>query len=105
MRKKYFGKIKPHALLRYLHKYKGLITSDDDDEILSIVDDDPEHMPDKALDNEATRKIIMEVIDNLPDKQRMCILLFYYGQLTVADIAVDFDHNFRVLEISISSIL
>jgi len=88
---------------RFFNKHKGLLRSGSEDEILlSIADDDPENMPDKALDNEATRKIIMEVIDNLPDNQRMCILLFYYGQLTVADIAEALETNENTIKTRLS---
>jgi len=87
---------------RFFNRHKGLIRSDDEDELLSIADDDPENMPDKALDDDATRKIIMTVIDNLPDNQRMCILLFYYGQLTVADIAVALETNENTVKTRLS---
>ena len=78
---------------RFFNRHKGLIRADDENELESIIDDDMEFMPDKAIDDKAGRKIIMEVIDNLPDNQRMCILLFYYGQLAIADIAVALDTN------------
>ena len=78
---------------RLLSKYKGISKFDDEKEFLALVDDDPANMPDKALDNEATRKIINEVIDNLPDKQSICILMFYYAQLTVVQIAEALDTN------------
>ena len=88
---------------RFFNKHKGLLKFDDEDELLSIADDDSENMPDKALDDEASRKIIMEVIDNLPDNQRICILLFYYGQLTVADIAVALETNENTVKTRLSA--
>ena len=87
---------------RFFNKHKGLITLDDEDELLLVADDDPENMPDKALDDEVNRKIIMSVIDNLPDNQRICILLFYYGQLTVADIAVALETNENTIKTRLS---
>ena len=72
---------------RFLSKYKGISWLDDEEEFLSISDDDPANLPDKALDDEATRKIILEVIDKLPDGQRACVLLYYYAQNTIAQIA------------------
>ncbi|MCL2857766.1 MAG: sigma-70 family RNA polymerase sigma factor [Oscillospiraceae bacterium] len=87
---------------RFFSKHKGLITLEDEDELLLVADDDPENMPDKALDDEANRQIIMSVIDNLPDNQRICILLFYYGQLTVADIAVALETNENTIKTRLS---
>jgi len=72
---------------RFMSRQKGISWIDDEEEFLSIVDDDPANLPDKALDDEATRKIILEVIDKLPDGQRACVLLYYYAQNTIAQIA------------------
>ena len=96
------NKITANKCNRFFGRHKGLIGLDDEDELLSIADDDPENMPDKALDDEANRKIIMAVIDNLPDKQRICILLFYYGQLTVMDIAAALETNENTIKTRLS---
>ena len=73
---------------RFLGKYKGISLLDDGDEFIdNIIDDDPTNLPDKALDDEATRKIILEVIDNLPDAQRACVMLFYYAEFTISQIS------------------
>ena len=86
----------------FFSKHKGLIQLDDEDELSSVADDNPENMPGIALDDTATRKIIMDIIDNLPDKQRICILLFYYGQLTVADIATALETNENTIKTRLS---
>jgi len=96
------NKITANKCNRFFGRHKGLISLDDEEELLSIPDDDPENMPDRALDDEASRKIIMTVIDNLPDKQRICILLFYYGQLTVMDIAVALETNENTVKTRLS---
>jgi len=68
----------------FLRKYKGAAFMDSDAEILALADDDPKSLPDKAIDDEDTRKIILEVIESLPDAQRACVLLYYYQQNTIA---------------------
>ena len=74
-----------NALLR---KYKGIAMVDDGDDIIALIaDDDPNNLPDKAIDDEATRQIILNVIDTLPDSQRVCIMMYYYSQFPVAEIA------------------
>ena len=85
-----------------LNKYKGIAKFDDEDEILALIDDDPANMPDKALDDEATRKLIMDVIDNLPDNQRTCIILFYYAQFTVVQIAEALETNENTIKTRLS---
>ncbi len=48
---------------------------------------DPLLIPENALDNAETARMIVEVIDSLPDPQRMCVYYYYYEQLTIAQIA------------------
>ena len=70
-----------------LRKFKGIARLDDEEEILALADDDPLNLPDKAIDDAETRRIIMEVIDDLPDGQRICIMLYYFQQNTISQIA------------------
>ena len=72
---------------RLLRDNKGTAWLEDEEALTGIEDDDPANMPDKAIDDEATRKIILEVIDALPDGQRTCVMLYYYSRLTVEQIA------------------
>ena len=71
----------------FLRKYKGIRAFGGDEELLTIIDDDPNNLPDKAIDDEETRRIILGVIDELPDSQRVCIILYYYTQYPIAQIA------------------
>lgn len=48
---------------------------------------DEQTVPDKALDNEETRRMITELVDALPEAQRLCVLMFYYDEMSVKDIA------------------
>lgn len=48
---------------------------------------DDQEIPDKALDNEETRRMVRELVDALPESQRLCILLYYYDSMTVGEIA------------------
>ena len=88
---------------RFLGKYRGIAWLDDEDEILNLVDDDPLNLPDKALDDEATRIIILEVIDSLPDGQRICTLLYYYTQNTIAQIADMLELNENTVKTRLSA--
>lgn len=48
---------------------------------------DDQAVPDKALDNEETRRMIVDLVDQLPPPQRQCVLMFYYEEMSVRDIA------------------
>lgn len=50
-------------------------------------DMDEQTVPDKALDNDETRRMIVELVDQLPDAQRQCVLMYYYEEMGVKDIA------------------
>lgn len=44
-------------------------------------------LPESVTDNEALRRMIMDCIERLPDEQKLCIILFYYDELSVKEIA------------------
>ncbi|MDR1674633.1 MAG: sigma-70 family RNA polymerase sigma factor [Oscillospiraceae bacterium] len=48
---------------------------------------DPLLVPDKAFDSVETAQMIVDIIDTLPDPQRICVYYYYYEQLTIAQIA------------------
>ena len=48
---------------------------------------DEQAIPDKALDTDESRRMIMELIDALPEAQRLCVLMYYYDEMSVRDIA------------------
>ena len=63
----------------------------EDDEGNSLLDAfeslDEQAVPDKALHNDETRRTIVELVDQLPPPQRQCVLMFYYEEMSVKDIA------------------
>jgi len=65
----------------------------DFDEFDFIEEVSPLLIPEKALDNAETSRMIVDIIDTLPDPQRMCIYYYYYEQLTIAQIAEIFATN------------
>ena len=44
-------------------------------------------IPEKALDSRENQKIILNIIDNLPTTQKMCLMLHYYQQFQITQIA------------------
>lgn len=63
------------------------VNEDGEDPFADFEDTDEQRIPDKALDNEETRRMIADLVDRLPDEQRMCVLLYYYDELKTHEIA------------------
>lgn len=63
----------------------------EDEEGHSILDDleelDEQVIPDKAIDNAETVRMIEEIVDGLPAAQRAATLMFYYNEMSVKEIA------------------
>ena len=63
----------------------------EDEEGNSLLDQfetqDEQLVPEKALDNDETRRMVVELVDNLPEAQRLCVLMYYYDEMSVRDIA------------------
>ena len=52
-----------------------------------LTENDPLLIPEKSLDDAETTRMIVEIIDALPDTQRLCVYYYYYEQMTIAQIA------------------
>lgn len=48
---------------------------------------DDQKVPEKIIDTQETRRMIRELVDGLPAAQRLCVLMYYYDELPVKDIA------------------
>ncbi|MEG2455010.1 MAG: sigma-70 family RNA polymerase sigma factor [Oscillospiraceae bacterium] len=44
-------------------------------------------IPEDALQSAEKRRLILQIIDDLPDLQRECVMLFYYSEMSVKQIA------------------
>lgn len=69
-------------------RYTQLPEDEDGNTILDELPEENEGLiPASALENQAHREIILSIIEALPQQQKECALLFYYSELTVAQIA------------------
>jgi len=57
------------------------------DPLALLPEEDAAYIPDAAMDTAETKRLIMEIIDRLPEDQRLCVLLYYYDDMPVASIA------------------
>lgn len=52
-----------------------------------LADERIDTQPGLTLDQEETRRLVQEMIDTLPDEQRMFVMMFYIEHLSVRNIA------------------
>lgn len=43
--------------------------------------------PDESVDYAETKRLMQEILDKLPEDQRLCVLMYYYEELSVGEIA------------------
>jgi len=48
---------------------------------------DESYIPDAAMDTAETRRLIMGIVDSLPEDQRLCVLMYYYDDIPLGEIA------------------
>ena len=79
-----------HQITRYNRKKKDVIV-DEDEEGNTIFDnlaeENSEFIPDEALDKDELKKTIMAMIDELSEEQRAAVMMFYYDELSIKQIA------------------
>lgn len=67
---------------------KEMLLSEDNDFIFDdIADEDTETMPEELLESNAFKEIIENMFDTLPETQREAMILYYYKELSVSQIA------------------
>ena len=63
----------------------------EDEEGHSVLDNleetDEQSIPDKAIDNAETARMIDEIVSNLPEAQRLSTLMYYYDEMSIKEIA------------------
>ena len=75
---------------RYFRKKKDVLVDEDEDGNTvfdTMAEERAEFIPDKALDEEDFRKTIVQMMDDLAPEQRAALLLYYYDELSVKQIA------------------
>lgn len=74
----------------YLKKKKPALFTElqkDDDTVSDWADDREENLPEVKLDHQETVRLAAEMIDSLPEDQKLCLLLYYRDELSIAQIA------------------
>lgn len=79
-----------HKCTAYFRKRKDLLADENEDgETVfdTIIEEREEFIPDEALDKEELKKAIQEMIDELPEEQRTAIMMRYFDEISVKEIA------------------
>lgn len=91
--KSWFNCIVANKCKDWLKKKKPQLFSDipaeDDDREFedTIVDENLTFSPEDSVDYAETKRLMKEILDSLPEDQKLCVLMYYYEELSVTDIA------------------
>lgn len=79
----------------YLRQQKtvslGSLVADESGDEIELEDDRTDNLPEVAIDRQETARLLGEILDALPDDQRVCVTMYYYDQLSVREIAEELD--------------
>lgn len=87
---KYIHTVVNNKCVDYLKKKKSLNFSDiveEDGEVIDIEDTNEDFIPDKVVNEQALRDYISDELNKLPDDQRTCIMLRYFEDLSISEVA------------------
>lgn len=79
-----------HKCTGYFRKKKELLLDENEDGTTAFdiqVEENAEFIPDEALDNKELKQTLMEMINELPEEQRAALLLRYFNEISVKEIA------------------
>lgn len=79
-----------HRCTAYFKKRREILADEDEDGYSAfdtIEEDRAEFIPDEALDKEDLKQTIHKMIDGLPEEQRSALLLRYFDEISVKEIA------------------
>lgn len=67
-------------------RYEVSLT-DEEGEDFDWEDSNIQFRPDESLDYSETKRLVKEIVDDLPEEQRTCILLYYFQDMKIREIA------------------
>lgn len=79
-----------HQCTRYFKKKKDVLVDEDEDGNTifdTLKEDRVEFIPDEALEQKEFKETILEIIDSLSEEQRSAIMMYYFDELSVKEIA------------------
>ena len=100
--KSWIASIAHRRISRYLEKKPDYLLGEETEEIIEKLEQkDGTAIPEEVTDNLETRRLLGKIIDGLPLGQRTVIVAYYYNQMSVREIA----ENFQMPENTVKSYL
>ena len=87
---KWMKQITYHQCTRHFKKKTDVLVEEDEEGNTvfdSLREERTEFIPDEALDQEDFRQTILAMVDTLTEEQRAAVMLFYYDELSIKEIA------------------
>ena len=92
------NKIVANRCIDYIRKYKGdkatvsfedMLSTDSNMEFEDIIEkkDNWEFTPEESVDYSETKRIMQDILNQLSKEQRLCVLMYYYDELSIKEIA------------------
>lgn len=86
--KAWVGSIATHMALNKIRKQRPVLFKDEATEMIEqVVDEDFETQSEKVVEKDGKAKDIMEIIEKLPEVQKITLILYYYDEKNVSEIA------------------
>lgn len=72
----------------FLKKKKSMLFEAEENEVFEVLpDEDLNFRPESSLDQSELQRTVMEVLDELNEEKRACVLMMYFEELSVSEIA------------------
>lgn len=87
----WLNRIVANTSKNYITKKKPVLFGDVSNDISGIFDDeefiDKQNIPHEVVDSKETARLIMEIIDRLSEDKRLIVIMYYYQEMQVKEIA------------------
>lgn len=87
----WLGGIAFNQATKILRKNKDVLIKEEDEIFDTIVDLDPDKQPENAIEKDASAKLLLELIEQLPEVQKSILMAYYYDEMSVKEIAEAFE--------------
>jgi len=83
----WFNQIAANTAKTFVTKRKPLLFTDEEELLQWEPEREDAYIPHESMDTEETRRLIMDIVYSLPEDQRLAVLLYYYEDMPVAEMA------------------
>ncbi len=96
---KWVNQITANKCMSFLRKKRPLPSGEEEIlDALELEGEEDVETPETLYDDGETRRLIMDIIDTLPDAQRECVMYRYFSQLTIEEIAAITETNVHTVK-------